>query len=260
MSQPVATPTSVPVDRDEANRIWQHGLHEDTLFQHRLASFTLIESVLLGFFGNLYGKDGTAGFVWYVAILALCFSMIWLYIQYRHWVYLNHVTKRIQLFAPEFKATLSSFSDYWLWRFDTPLLLALAIPTLFFGIWTFLLCWMLLRPSDEIQSKFGISFDRFIIAILIAVVIWMFLRIRKIEKLLLTPTGGSPAHTTISSATPPVPGSAVVAGAAVAVPAATAPLTKSSASAPELHFESTAQSTNLDQPTPMEADSMATNG
>lgn len=223
MTSSAAPTASPPLERDEANRIWQHGLHEDTLFQHRLASFTLIESVLLGFFGNLYGKTGTEPFVWYVAILALCFSVIWLFIQYRHWAYLNHVTKRIQQFAPEFKSTLSTFSSYWLWRFDTPRLLALAIPTLFVVIWTFLLGWMLLKPSDEVQSKFGISLDRFLISILIAVVIWLFLRLRKVEKVLLTPTGlplnRSPGSNSFSSSTasssPPAPNSSAVASASV---------------------------------------------
>lgn len=181
-------PLPLPTDRDEANRIWQHGLHEDTLFQHRLASFTLIESVLLGFISNLYGKGITEPFVWYVAILSLCFSIIWLFIQYRHWAYLTHVTKRIQQYAPEFKTTLSTFSNYWLWRFDTPRLLALAIPTLFVVIWVALIGWMLLKPADESQSSVGISFDRFLISILVAVIIWFFIRLRKIEKLLLTPT------------------------------------------------------------------------
>lgn len=183
-----ASQTPPSMDRDEANRIWQHGLHEDTLFQHRLASFTLIESVLLGFISNLYGKGITEPFVWYVAILSLSFSIIWLFIQYRHWAYLAHVTKRIQLYAPEFKTTLATFSNYWLWRFDTPRLLALAIPTLFVVIWTALLGWMLLKPSEEVQSGGGISIDRFLISIVVAVVIWFFIRLRKIEKLLLTPT------------------------------------------------------------------------
>lgn len=192
MSSSPASPSPPIHERDEANRMWQHGLHEDTLFQHRLASFTLIESVLLGFISNLLGKSAADPFAWYVAVVALLFSVIWLFIQYRHWVYLAHVTKRIQQYAPEFKATLATFSNYWLWRFDTPRLLALAIPTLFVVIWTALLGWMLLKPSEEIKNTFGISFDRLLICVLTTLAIWFFLRLRKIEKLLLTPTPAAP--------------------------------------------------------------------
>jgi hypothetical protein len=199
MTVPSSGQSPPAADRDEANRIWQHGLHEDTLYQQRLSSFTLIEAVLLGFFGNAYSKGNSEPFVWYVAILSLCFSALWLFIQYRHWAYLTHVTKRIQQFAPEFKATVGTFPHFWLWRFDTPRLLALAIPALFIVTWTALLGWMLLRPAEETPNSFGISFDRFLISIVIAVIIWFFIRLRKIEKLFLTPTSSGTAPKSVSA-------------------------------------------------------------
>ncbi len=42
-------------DRDQIDRLWQHGLHEDNIFNNRLNFFLVFESVLLGVVAMLFG-------------------------------------------------------------------------------------------------------------------------------------------------------------------------------------------------------------
>src|SRR4051812_13140398 len=42
---------------DELNRLWSHGLHEESLFYDRLNYFTAMQVGLLGVFAILYNKD-----------------------------------------------------------------------------------------------------------------------------------------------------------------------------------------------------------
>ena len=42
---------SQKLDSDQINRLWEHGLHEDEVFNNRLNFFLVFESVLLGMVG-----------------------------------------------------------------------------------------------------------------------------------------------------------------------------------------------------------------
>ncbi|MES1241418.1 MAG: hypothetical protein ABUT39_07350, partial [Acidobacteriota bacterium] len=44
-------------DQGQIDRLWQHGLHEDGIFNERLNFFLVFESVLLGVIGMLLDKE-----------------------------------------------------------------------------------------------------------------------------------------------------------------------------------------------------------
>ena len=52
-----------PLQADEVNRLWQHGMHEERLFHDRLNYFSAIQAGLLGVFAILYHKEPSPGIV-----------------------------------------------------------------------------------------------------------------------------------------------------------------------------------------------------
>ena len=48
---------------DEISRLWEHGLHEDKIFNERLNFFLVFESVLIGVVASLYNAPTSKTFV-----------------------------------------------------------------------------------------------------------------------------------------------------------------------------------------------------
>lgn len=167
---------------DEVNRLWQHGLHEERLFHDRLNSFSVLEMGLLTICGIMYNKEPALGFYLPLTILALLFTSLWLTIQLRHWAYCEHVNRRMQRLAPEFKITVDEFFEQNRGgglSISKPL--ALAVPALFACMWVVFLVWLLFRPiAFSIPNQF-ISVERLFILILSGLLGWVVIKLNRLE-------------------------------------------------------------------------------
>ncbi|HEV7902641.1 MAG TPA: hypothetical protein VGO96_02280 [Pyrinomonadaceae bacterium] len=137
--------TSDDLEAEQRARTWEHGLHEDKLFNDRLNFFSFLESALLGIFGVLYSKQPSApkSFLYSLGGLGLASTLIWLFIQLRQMFYLKHLVSKSIKILPEFRETLDGFSkNKWWRRFSVTRLLAVFIPVLFFIVWALTIFFM----------------------------------------------------------------------------------------------------------------------
>jgi len=127
--------TAPTTDRpDEANRLWQHGMHEEGLFYDRLNYFSAIQVGLLGVFAILYNKDQSPWLFAPLTASALAFAFLWLRVQVRHWRYCVHVHEHMRRVVPEYARTVATFAG----RTDGLSIsrpLAFAMPMLFAVTW-----------------------------------------------------------------------------------------------------------------------------
>ncbi|HEX8773275.1 MAG TPA: hypothetical protein VF735_06680 [Pyrinomonadaceae bacterium] len=150
----ICTTTSHGLDAEQRGRVWEHGLHEDKLFHDRLNFFSFLESALLGIFGVLYSKQPPApkSFLISLAALGITSTLLWLFIQLRHWSYLNHLVGKNKEILPEFEKTVDDFSKNKRWRrFSVTRLMALFIPILFIIVWLVTLISMSKSAEQLIQ-------------------------------------------------------------------------------------------------------------
>lgn len=170
---------------DEVNRLWQHGMHEERLFHDRLNYFSFLETGLLTICVIMYNKEPSIGFFLPVAVVALLLTLLWLIIQVRHWAYLEHVHVRIRQLVPEYRATVEAFAGPG--RRDGLSIskpLALAVPALFACTWIALFVWILIRASAPGSPDAFLTPERAMLLVLVIVVAWLVLRLRRVERLL----------------------------------------------------------------------------
>ena len=170
-----------PASADEVNRLWQHGMHEERLFHDRLNYFTFLETGLLTICVIMYNKEPAIGFFLPVAVVALLLTLLWLIIQVRHWAYVEHVNNRIRQLVPEYRATVESFSRDGL-SISKPL--ALAVPALFACTWIGLFVAILIRAGSPEAPEAILTPERAVLLMLVAVVTWLALRLRRTERIL----------------------------------------------------------------------------
>lgn len=130
------------LDADQKSRLWDHGIHEDKLFHDRMNFFTVLQSAILGMFGLFYNKlpPPNKMFLYSLVGLGLALSVVWLFIQLRHYAYLNHIVGRLKEHLDEFRETSDGFSQKKRWRrISVTRMLALFIPILFTVVWLGLL-------------------------------------------------------------------------------------------------------------------------
>ena len=138
----------VPVNPDEVNRLWQHGMHEERLFHDRLNYFSAVQVGLLGVFAILYHKEPNPGVFGPLTAVGLAFTLLWLRVQVRHWRYCVHVNDQIKRVVPEYGRTLAAFAAPG--RTDGLSIsrpLAFAVPLLFAATWVALFAWVLARAA-----------------------------------------------------------------------------------------------------------------
>lgn len=143
-SLPEASPS--PLHADEVNRLWQHGMHEERLFHDRLNYFSAMQIGLLGVFAILYHKEPSLAVFVPLTIVALAFTLLWLWVQVRHWRYCVHVNEQIKRAVPEYGRTVAAFAPSG--RKDGLSIsrpLAIAVPLLFAATWLALFAVVLLR-------------------------------------------------------------------------------------------------------------------
>jgi len=139
-------PLAPPLDPNEINRLWQHGMHEERLFHDRLNYFSAIQVGLLGVFAILYHKDPSPWVFAPLTATALAFAFLWLNIQVRHWHYCVHVHILIRRMVPEYARTVAAFAGPG--RKDGLSIsqpLAYAVPLLFAFTWVALFAWVVWR-------------------------------------------------------------------------------------------------------------------
>ena len=142
---PTAT-SECPLQPDEVNRLWQHGMHEERLFHDRLNYFSALQIGLLGVFAILYHKEPAPGVFVPLIVVALAFTLLWLVVQVRHRRYCVHVHVLVRRAVPEYGRTVASFAGPR--RSDGLSIarpLAFAAPLLFAVIWVALLAWAIVR-------------------------------------------------------------------------------------------------------------------
>lgn len=182
MNLPDVEPQPSP---DQINRLWQHGMHEERLFHDRLNYFSFLETGLLTICVIMYNKEPSIGFFLPVAVVALLLTLLWLIIQVRHWVYVEHVHVRIRSLVPEYRATVEAFAGPG--RRDGLSIskpLALAVPTLFACTWIALFVWLLIRSQAPGLPVAFLTPERAAIIAMAAVIGWIVLRTRRLERIL----------------------------------------------------------------------------
>ena len=183
----MATPeadSSMP-DADQINRIWQHGMHEERLFHDRLNYFSFLETGLLTICVIMYNKEPSIGFFLPVVVVALLLTFLWLIIQVRHRVYVEHVHVRIRELVPEYRATVDAFAGPG--RRDGLSIskpLAMAVPALFACTWIALFVWLLVRSQAPSLPEAFLTPERAALLVMGAVIGWLVLRTRRLERIL----------------------------------------------------------------------------
>ena len=122
-------------DSDEINRLWEHALHEDNLFNDRLNFFLVFESVLVGVVGVLFAQDAPSiPILRFISAFGLTLTVLWLYIQAKQKHTLDVLKTRAELLVPEFKETIEQIRHS---RFlvSGTLLLAYFVPGSFAVLW-----------------------------------------------------------------------------------------------------------------------------
>lgn len=179
----MSEPAPEPPTSDQVNRLWQHGMHEERLFHDRLNYFSFLETGLLTICVIMYNKEPSIGFFLPVAVVALLLTLLWLIIQVRHWVYVEHVHVRIRTLVPEYRATVEAFAGPG--RRDGLSIskpLALAVPALFACTWIALFVWILVRSQAPGAPEAFLTPERAALIVLGAVVGWLVLRTRRLER------------------------------------------------------------------------------
>lgn len=183
----MATPEadSSKPDADQINRIWQHGMHEERLFHDRLNYFSFLETGLLTICVIMYNKEPSIGFFLPVVVVALLLTFLWLIIQVRHRVYVEHVHVRIRELVPEYRATVDAFAGPG--RRDGLSIskpLAMAVPALFACTWIALFVWLLVRSQAPSLPEAFLTPERAALLVMGAVIGWLVLRTRRLERIL----------------------------------------------------------------------------
>jgi hypothetical protein len=89
---------------EERDRIWQHRLHEDTLFDARQNFFLLSASFFAVAYATLLAAGADAAAL-ALSIFGLLVTILWLYVNHRHRTLLAHIHRRARASLPEFDRT-----------------------------------------------------------------------------------------------------------------------------------------------------------
>lgn len=124
---------------DQINRIWQHGLHEEGLFNNRLNFFLVLESILFFIVAAFINSGASRPFVLRsFTLFGLLITLVWAYVQARQRYVLKVLEQRIRDTAPEFRATDRELLRT-RWPISNLTLLTYVVPGLFVLVWIALL-------------------------------------------------------------------------------------------------------------------------
>ena len=122
--------------RDQANRLFQHGLHEDNAFTERGNYFLIAESMLVVAYAGLLssGQSSASSAVQQTNILLVArilaffgflLTVVWIYVNRRQWQVVQHLQERTRQLVPEYKVTYETrpkrrISSTWLMAYFVP--------------------------------------------------------------------------------------------------------------------------------------------
>jgi hypothetical protein len=94
---------------DEAGRLWQHGLHLDTMLFQRGNLFLVAESLLVVSYASMLGVGQTSASdrptlaARVIAVFGLLLTLAWGYVGHRHLQYYGIVSVRMRAHLPEYR-------------------------------------------------------------------------------------------------------------------------------------------------------------
>ena len=126
-------------DEKRVDRLWQHGLHEDVIFNERLNFFLVFESLLIATVASLYNSPQPNFFVIrFIIIIGLLLTGVWSYVQICQKQTLVDLKEQTKNLDRDYAEILKRRSDSGL-RISTISLLAYWVPFLVSLIWFVLL-------------------------------------------------------------------------------------------------------------------------
>jgi hypothetical protein len=126
---------------DEKERLWQHTLHEDTLFNERLNLFLVMQGLLLAVVGVMFQRPGqdTLPVIRIIVVAGLLLTLVSWRVQARQKLKLEILIDEVEVAFPEFKTQqLLTAPPKWFPVSNTTLL-AHAIPLILLFVWVLLL-------------------------------------------------------------------------------------------------------------------------
>jgi hypothetical protein len=129
--------------RDRANRIFQHGLHEDNAFTERGNYFLIAESMFVVAYAGLQSSSQSSASLAIqrtsivldariLAVFGFLLTAVWIYANRRQWYVIQHLQDRARELVPEYEVTYETRRK---WRISSPWLMAYLVPALIGVMW-----------------------------------------------------------------------------------------------------------------------------
>ncbi len=120
-------------------RLWQHALHEDLMFNERLNFFLVFESLLIATVASLYNASiHEIIIIKLLNLLGLFLTAIWCLVQVRQKSILDDLKNQTKELIPDYEQTLVRRSSLGR-KFSITFILAYGVPALVASIWIVLL-------------------------------------------------------------------------------------------------------------------------
>ena len=118
--------------RAREERMFQHGIHVDTMLFQRGNLFLVAQSLMAVAYATVQSEDARHIMAGFGIVLTLC----WIYVSHRHYRYTIRVLRRLEEQVPDYRATRAATR---LPGFNSTPVIAYAIPTLSGVMWLALL-------------------------------------------------------------------------------------------------------------------------
>jgi hypothetical protein len=119
--------------RDQANRLWQHGLHEDSVLNERQNYFLIAESMLLVGYTTVLSTPQPKVFIARViASFGMLLTLVWIYVNIRQWYIVKHVRARAVEVLPDYRETYQTRAK---WHISSIWLLVYLVPAIIGVVW-----------------------------------------------------------------------------------------------------------------------------
>ena len=126
---------------EQANRLWEHGMHEDNNLNNRLNFFLTLESVLLGLVAILFGQSpSNPNFIIVLRIflgMGLFITIIWAYVAARQKYVFDSLRQYVRENMSEYDSILK-VRERKSWPLSNNSLLSYVLPASFIIIWIIL--------------------------------------------------------------------------------------------------------------------------
>ena len=124
--------------RDQANRVFQHGLYEDSALTERSNYFLIAESMLVVAYTGLISsasaatQQSTILVARILAFFGFLLTIVWIYVNRRQWYVIQHLRERALELVPEYKVTYETRRK---WRISAIWLMVYLVPALIAVMW-----------------------------------------------------------------------------------------------------------------------------